>query len=313
VTAKQAENPAANVDLQITDGALPVGWTASGLVDKMYVLTSGPNAGACGWVVKDVGAKAARVTAAYNEGAGTYVEPAVGETFDVVDLGLVEGKLNGVEGGNVRVVVRDLRFISSGSVVKTEGGNWQFFYCDVDGQDINLSGSSQQSSSTSATAVYASRMLASQGMQIERATVTLYATMLASGLVMRSHGTLVLMGASTVFQYKGVGLGSIQANGGSRITVDVPLAVFDLVNASDRALLVTLNGIAALRDFVYGYGNTFNYAFEVGSGSSIIYQSGFAPVVTAAAVTDALIGQLNRNYVQLPVSNNGRNCAFCLE
>jgi hypothetical protein len=91
------------------------------------------------------------------------------------------------------------------------------------------------------------------------------------------------------------------------------LAVFDLVNASDRALLVTLNGIAALRDFVYGYGNTFNYAFEVGSGSSIIYQSGFAPVVTAAAVTDALIGQLNRNYVQLPVSNNGRNCAFCLE
>jgi hypothetical protein len=313
VTGKQAENAAANVDLQITDAALPVSWAASGLVDKMYVLTSGPNVGACGWIAADVGAKAARITKAYNEGAGTFVEPAVGETFDVVDLGLVEGALRGIEGGNVRVVARDLRFLNPGALaMQTEGGFWKLVFCDIDGGSVNLSGSSQQSSNAGATSAFATRLKATNFILLERATCVLYSALLASGITMRTHGTLILRLSSSILQYAS-GPGFIRANGGSRMIVSSPLGVFGLAAAGNRAIYVTWNGIAILREFVFGYGNTFDYAFEVGSGSSIIYDAAFTPVVTAGAIADTRIGNLNRNYIQLPVSNLGRNCAFCLE
>ena len=148
VTAKQAQVESTNTDLQITDAALPVSWTASGLVDKLCVLTSGPNSGAAGWIVKDVGAKAARVTLFYNEGAGTFVEPGVGETFDVVDLGLVEGALRGINGGNVRCEVRDLRFENtSGSVAEFDGGKWTGVFCDLDGASMRLAAKAKLHSS----------------------------------------------------------------------------------------------------------------------------------------------------------------------
>ncbi len=313
VTAKQAENAGANTDLQITDAALPVSWAASGLVDKMYVLTSGPNAGACGWIAADVGAKTARITKAYNEAGGTFVEPGVGETFDVVDLGLVEGGLSGIEGGNVRVVARDLRFSNPGALaMKTEGGYWRLIFCDIDGGSINLSGSSQQSSFAGATSAFATRLKATSFILLERATGVLYSVLLASGITMRSHGTLNIRLSSTIFQYAS-GPGFIRAIGGSRMIVSAPLGVFGLTAAGNRAISVIWNGIAILREYVFGSGNTFDYAFDVGSGSSIIYQSGFTPVVTAGAIADTLIGNLNRNYIQLPVTNISRNCAFCLE
>lgn len=313
VTGLQSENASTNTDLQITDAALPVSWAASGLVDKMYVLTSGPNAGACGWIAADVGAKAARITKAYNEGAGTFVEPGVGETFDVVDLGLVEGALRGIEGGNVRVVARDLRFLNPGSLaMQTKGGYWRLIFCDMDGGSINLSGSSQESSFASATTAFATRLKATAFILLERATGVLYSVLLTTGITMRTHGTLSIRLASTIFQYAS-GPGFIRANGGSRMSVSAPLGVFGLTAAGNRALYVSWNGIAVLREFVFGYGNTFDYAFEVGSASNIIYQSAFLPVVTAGAIADTLIGNLNRNYIQLPVANNGRNCAFCLE
>jgi hypothetical protein len=313
VTGVQSENAGANVDLQITDAALPVSWTASGLVDKMYVLTSGPNAGACGWIAADVGAKTARITKAYNEGAGTFVEPGVGETFDIVDQGLVEGGLSGIEGGNVRVVARDLRFLNPGALaMKTEGGFWRLIFCDIDGGSINLSGSSQQSSNGAATAAFATRMKATAFILLERATGILYSVLLASGITMRTHGTLNIRLSSSILQYAS-GPGFIRVNGGSRMIVSAPFGVFGLAAAGNRAIFVTWNGIAILREYVFGFGNTFDYAFEVGSGSSIIYDVSFLPVVTAGAIADTLIGNLNRNYIQLPVSNNGRNCAFVLE
>lgn len=315
VTAKQALNAGGNVDLQVTDAALPVSWTASGLVDRLYVLTSGANAGAAGWIAKDVGGKAARITKAYNEGAGTYVEPAIGDSFDVVDLGLVNGTLRGIEGGNVRVKIRDLRFDQSGGAAfETEGGNWQASYCDIEGQTINLSGSSQQSSRAAAAVFYACRLQSTSFTLLERATVNLNASLLASGVTSRTHGTLAI-NQDSVFQYEGVGSRFIRAGGGSRFIINsnASLGVFDLPNPGDRAVNTVWNGVAVLRGFLYGYGNTFDYAIEAGSGSNIIYASGFKPVVTTGALRDALVGNLARPYLALPVANMNRMCGIVVE
>ncbi len=53
---------ATNVPVDITSNALPVSWTASGLVGKRFRQTTGANVGAMGWIVSDLGAKAARTS-----------------------------------------------------------------------------------------------------------------------------------------------------------------------------------------------------------------------------------------------------------
>jgi hypothetical protein len=314
VTAKQAQNESTNTDLQITDAALPVSWTASGLVDKMYVLTSGPNAGAAGWIAKDMGAKAARITLAWNEGAGTYVEPGVGETFDVVDLGLVEGELRGIEGSNVRVAVRDLRFLKPGaSVFSTNGGSWVLYNSDFEGGVINMSGASQQSSFFTAVSTYATRLQGTNFILNERSTWNLQATYLAGGVTMRSSGVM-LINAPSIMQYKGVGPNyGIRVNGHSRLGLRSigTFGVFDFTtNPGQRALRTSSGGHAGLANYLWGYGSTFDYAIQADAGSTVEYTAGFTPVVAAGAIRDTIIGGLARNYGVLPVSNLSKLCGI---
>ena len=147
---------------------------------------------------------------------------------------------------------------------------------------------------------------------MERAGCGLYAAYLASGITMRTHGTLGVS-ADSIFERKS-GPGFIRANGGARFTLNTghTLGVFGLSAAGNRALYVTWNGVAVLRGYLYGYGNTFDYAIEAGSGSNILYASGFVPVVTAAAIRDTLVGNLPRAYGVLPVSNLSRMCGIVL-
>jgi hypothetical protein len=307
VTAKQAQNAGANTDLQITDAALPVSWTASGLVDKLYVLTSGPNAGAAGWVVLDVGGKTARISKAYNEGAGTYVEPAVGETFDVVSLGLVEGALRGIEGGNVRVTVRDLRFSNPGATVfETKGGDWAFYTSDLEGGVVNMSGASEESSFATAVITYATRVQGTSFILNERSTWNWNATYLASGLTMRASGAIIV-NADSIVQYKSVGVNyGIRCNFHSRVNLRniASVGVFDFnAGAGQRALLVSTGSHAALSGYLWGYGNVFDYALEADPHSAIVYGSAVQPVVAGATIRDTLIGNLARNYAALPVTD----------
>lgn len=58
VDALVAQNPAANQPFEVTSSAIPVSWTASGLVGSRVRLTSGANAGAKSWVMKDLGGAA---------------------------------------------------------------------------------------------------------------------------------------------------------------------------------------------------------------------------------------------------------------
>jgi hypothetical protein len=63
------------------------------------------------------------------------------------------------------------------------------------------------------------------------------------------------------------------------------------------------SGVATIDDYLFGYGNAFDYALEMGPGSVMAYASGFKPLVAGAVVRDALIGGLARPYAALPATN----------
>jgi hypothetical protein len=298
------QNAAANQELQLTDAALPVSWTASGLVDKLCVLTSGPNAGAAGWIAKDMGANTARATKFFNQGANTYVEPAVGETFEVVDLGLVVGALFGIEGGNVRCSLQDLRIApSTGTAAQLHGGRWQLTWCDVEGSNMDLAARTQRSSLGDGTNIIATRLRASTFILINRGTVNLQAVYAASGFHMRAEAVLTVAQDSIV-QYTGAGGGyGFNTIGAARINVVQPLGIFDYPTATHRAVRMLNSGVATIDDYLFGYGNAFDYALEMGPGSVMAYASGFKPLVAGAVVRDALIGGLARPYAALPATN----------
>lgn len=83
-----AANPAAGTTSVLKDSAIPVSWTASGLVKKFIQLTSGANMGAGGWSTKDLGGvtKSCQFTPFWNPGTFSAVAPAVGDQFKVYDL-----------------------------------------------------------------------------------------------------------------------------------------------------------------------------------------------------------------------------------
>jgi hypothetical protein len=301
-TAVTNENAGANQELQLTDAAIPVSWTASGLVDKLCVLTSGPNAGAAGWIVnKDLGTTA-RATKFYSAATG-YVEPAVGETFDVVDLGLVNGSLSGIDGGNTRCRVQDLRVVNTAkSVFEAHGGFWNLLYCDIDGGVMNLAARSQRSSFGEGTGIQASRLRATSFILVNRGTVTVSAVYAASGFHTRAEGAIIC-NQTTIVQYTGVGAFGFNIRGASRLSSSAPIGVFDYPAAGNRALRLRENSSSNLGSYLFGYGNTFDYAIEVRNGCVAEYSSGFKPLVTAGAVSDTLIGGLARNYASLPATN----------
>jgi hypothetical protein len=87
VSAAQNANPATPVAANITAAALPVSWTASGLVHQIGVLTSGASNGLFFAVSADLGAKAARITQPASGSLPFATGPvANGDTFDMQDI-----------------------------------------------------------------------------------------------------------------------------------------------------------------------------------------------------------------------------------
>lgn len=306
-TAVIGQNALANQDLQVTDAAIPVSWLASGLVDKLCVLTSGPNAGASAQVVKSMAAKAARITKFYNETAGTYVEPAPGDTFDVVDLGLVEGALLGIAGGAVRVAVRDLRFLTGSTPVhESYGGLWSFVRCDLDGGSIDLGSVAQRDSSSEGASFIATRLRTTERMTVSRTTCNLSAVHLAMGITVVDAGRIVIL-HDCISQHSATGLDTAalnsQAQSSLHCVADSSFGVFDWPNPVERAAVLASGAYQKWTGLLWGYGNTFDYAIELGPGTTFEYAVGFNPIVSAAVVNDTIIAGLPRSYAVIPSTN----------
>lgn len=307
VTGKQAKDPATNTDLQITDAAIPVSWTASGLVEKLYVLTSGANAGACGWVCRDLGANTARITVAYNETAGTYVEPAIGDQFDVVDLGLVQGELHRIGAGLIRCEVRDLRIENpTDYALRTEGGGWwKFVFCDIDGYLASFGGRADGNNWQGSSKLYATRLFGERYLRVGGGTALVYGCYFASGGLVIGQNSTVLMRAPCIMDYKGVGNPSFHCTNGGVFILYGPAdyGVFGFADAHDRAMACQQNGMIILQNYVYGYDNTFDHAMHAIRGGHIYYNESKPPLVAGATVSDTLVGSLERDYDELPATD----------
>lgn len=77
------------VEGQLGASGLADEWTALGYLEKMFVMTGGAQAGATGWVMKDLGTKTIRYSPMTN-----FLTPGVdptADTFEVVDLPVIKG------------------------------------------------------------------------------------------------------------------------------------------------------------------------------------------------------------------------------
>lgn len=86
------------VDGEIIDAALPGTWSNSGpggtsLIGKMVIMTSGANTGKVAHLLKDLGAKTARIGQLVNPLTFATGNPAPGDTFNVLDLTKINGSV----------------------------------------------------------------------------------------------------------------------------------------------------------------------------------------------------------------------------
>jgi hypothetical protein len=119
VTAYQAYNSVASEEPIITDAAIPISWTASGLVGKRIELTSGVNDGKSGWTFKDLGTKQVRSTIFFQYGVVGTGEPSINNTFTVWEMTHVVGNLSVDVGAGGTVKFFNLVFDNT-----VAGGNW---------------------------------------------------------------------------------------------------------------------------------------------------------------------------------------------
>jgi hypothetical protein len=98
---------------ELADTALPVSWTASGLVHKRMILTSGDKVGATGYVSRDLGSKTAGMPLLLDTDFNTMVEPTVGNTYDIVDQTRIKGVVD-IDVGEGQVAILGVEIDGSG-------------------------------------------------------------------------------------------------------------------------------------------------------------------------------------------------------
>jgi hypothetical protein len=304
VTASQAYNPATSTDGQITDGAIPVSWTASGLVDKLIVKKTGTGAGSCGWVAKDMGAQTARYSPLLDANTYTVYDFANGDTFDVVSLTKVTG--NFVSTGSANVMPVDLEITGTGyDECMCRDGGWYFpTYCNITSPYVLSVGGGYADYQGCRIKPGNQRIVSGWG------GTQYFDACLLKGIVDIKYDGYAGVLTNTIAQ------GDV---GGGTITVNVVasqvvfpdsggwFASFDDPTATPT-LQVTRGSSLYLNNYFWGFGASPTYAVVVAGASTISYNPGAKPSFVGATVRDVDVAGLNRTYAQLPVHNASKMC-----
>jgi hypothetical protein len=121
--------------------SLPTSWTASNLVGRRFIMTSGALTGYVGWIVADLGSKrclfsplASTITAYTGVEAGS---PSNGDTFDVYEVPELTGThdFNGVESRIPAFSDLDLGTPGQAHYLSSIAGGCQFWQCGLYGLD----------------------------------------------------------------------------------------------------------------------------------------------------------------------------------
>ena len=303
VTAAQSWSTMVNTDGQVTDAAIPVSWTASGLVDKLIVLTSGAGAGAAGWVAKDLGAKTARYSPLID--ANTYLtyDFAIGDTFDVVDLTKVYGNFEVV--GSCQVIPIDLALNATlGTEVYLARGNAQVFpiYCDIDLPFVDIEKAGFSDFIGCRLKGTANRFI----FTVDSGICYLDACLMKSSLRVMGGGvaectTRTLAQGDVGGQWVGI---TTHSNG--YVALQDWYAIYD--EPTTGAALRNDGGMVGLYDYLWGNGGASNFGVQVFGASSVVYTQ--APTYSPVAVSETFVGGLLQPYASLPVHNASKMCGI---
>lgn len=284
----------AETQARYVDTALPTGWSASGLVNKLITFE---NVGeALGWVLAPDGVdpRSALVTPPVDEAAFDNASPVVGTAFTVWDMPTIQGTLSlrcrSLNGAGAPIRVRFLRIDAQGANAPfmLYGGDAQFEGC-------HFATGNQSYVQAGFPAFFA--CLFDTSMNVRAGGAILF-----SGGAFRKHLD-ASFGGSITFDYQTVAHGA-QARLGvfNAGILEVFFQGYGIVFVSTaQAIHAGVNGTVRLFSKLWGNGSGAA-AFTVEPGALVTYAAGEAPTV-AGFSSDLIVGGTARTYAQLPYTN----------
>jgi hypothetical protein len=256
-------------DGQITDAGLSGEWSDSGpggssLVQKMIVLTSGPNAGAVAWIQKDLGGKTARYSPfIFNF---SRIEPAIGETYEIVTVTkLTGGPLWLNQTGLLTIsdvdIDGDLASFQPGLLAQS---NAFLQNCRIGGYGSRVRNGADVTIASCFFDTNPASFSAAHG------TAFLFACFVRSQIQATQQGKITIGGDSTA-QWDGqpnqIDL-QVSASGFAEIQPTATWAVFDSPFSNGGAAFVRASGSLLIRGKVAGLGLSNGHGLWVDSGAS---------------------------------------------
>lgn len=284
-----------SAEQQLACNGIPVSWTASGLVGGLLLLTSGANTGAGNFVVKDLGAKNARMAPLV---AGTYsagVNPEINDQFKVYSMTKFTNWFMIQVGSYGWLTIKhiDIQSTPGGPSMEVLGGVIGFFQCrlGIDTMQIQQGSGVVQ---TDACYFYGTadgwlfsgdidcyNTVLAGPMNVVGGRIILYDGNVVQGpngrLVVGSYGT-ILAGYATSFN-------------------DRDLAFFDCTTRAP--IEIEPGGFMYDNQYVWGSGNTYANAIVIRSDGSLVVRTNHEISISGASVSDALVGGNSKTFAEV--------------
>jgi hypothetical protein len=309
VTAVTPYNPAASQAGHITDAAIPASWTASGLVGKAILLTSGAHSGYVGWIEKDLGGTLPK-TANYHvpiSSGGSTGEPAMGDTFDIITQTVITGYF--LAFGRCNFYLYDLDIRGAGGWANCFSASNHSY---VEAHDCLFELGTVSTVSVAIADIYGCRFAdtVKSVTAYDPSTLYLDGCALECPAIAEARGQSSWNGgiqvANNTTSWNKAALTYV-ATGDITIVSGVWWGAFDFPAAS-VGISVERGHIASLIGLFWGVGNLGNYGLRCYPPSTIRYTA--LPSYGPNVLGDCLIGALLVQYASLPAVVPVQGCAI---
>ena len=295
----------------ITDAAIPVSWTASGLVGKALVMTSGALNHCVGWIEYDFGGALRTANETQPLDASTLLtgDPDAGDTFKVVDLTTIHGNL--LVSGDMTVYCYDLHIYGEESqdivVESSERAHLIMNYCWVSGQTPNTAVSARGDATIDMFACRVDDMMkvveAHDGSMVFLYGCALECPIVGEGMTSRTPiyhgqggGVQIVLNTTTWGKNNlaYAGWGNVVIAGETNWWGIFQMPVNSVGLKVDRGQMASLEGI------FWGVDNLGDYGLYCVEGGSVRYDA--IPTYNENAIADCYIAGLVCAYGALPVT-----------
>jgi len=279
VTAYQAWNPALTHECEITDTAIPVSWTASGLIDHQIVMTNGANVGAATFATLDLTGKKCRTHWFYDPATNAKVEPIVTSTFTVCSCTAVGNVYIGT-GLDGLVKLQNLYISSLG----TDASIYSVINCKV------------IASTQFGGAQYWHGGMANGAQRAWNGLIYPSATITKSGYWEVAVGAAMDVVGVGLFQTDSY----VQADPGASVKFSTSVAFFDCT-ASEQIQLQQ-DSFVNVTALLWGTGNASPYAIRIdadGCFSCATVGGAHAPTIAGRITGDANVGGTSKSFADI--------------